>query len=413
MTGTRAGRALDALNLFLSDVRYGLGAYLAVYLLERHAWDEASIGVALSAAAMAGLLAQTPIGVLVDGLRAKRALVAGAAALVTATCLLIPLAPRFWPVTAMQTVSGAAAAVFPPTIAAVTLGIVGAAAFARRIGRNEAFNHGGNAARNVAVGVGAAFLGPGVVFWLMGAMAVGSIAAVLAIPGRAIDHEVARGLVHSADPHAPGQKPAGWGALLGNRPLLVFAACGALFHLANAAMLPLVGQKLSFLFPGYGTSMTAASAIAAQTVMVPMSVLAGARADAWGRKPLLLLAFMALALRGALYTAWDHPGWLVAVQLLDGVGAGLFGALFAVVVADLTRGTGHFNAAQGAVATAQAVGGVVSTTLAGFVAAQAGYDAAFLTLSAVAVAGAALFWLAMPETRAAPGRPAALAVPLG
>ncbi len=126
------------------------------------------------------------------------------------------------------------------------------------------------------------------------------------------------------------------------------------------------------------------------------------------------MAFLALALRGLLYTLWDHPGWLVAVQLLDGVGAGLFGALFAVVVADLTRGTGHFNAAQGAVATAQAIGGVASTSLAGLVAARVGYDAAFLTLSAIAAAGAALFWLAMPETRAAPGPAAtAVAVPLG
>ena len=157
MTAPRAERALDALNLFLSDVRYGPGAYLAVYLLERHAWDGASIGVALSAAAMAGLLAQAPIGVLVDKLRAKRALVAAAAALVTATCLLIPLAPGFWPVAAMQAVSGASAAVFPPTVAAITLGVVGSAAFARRIGRNEAFNHGGNAACNVVVGAGAVF----------------------------------------------------------------------------------------------------------------------------------------------------------------------------------------------------------------------------------------------------------------
>lgn len=118
---------------------------------------------------------------------------------------------------------------------------------------------------------------------------------------------------------------------------------------------------------------------------------------------------MALALRGLLYALRDRPGWLAAVQLLDGMGAGLFGALFAVVVADLTRGTGHFNAAQGAVATAQAIGGVVSTTLAGLVAVRMGYDAAFLPLSAIAVAGAAL--LAMPETRVAPGTPP-LAVPL-
>ena len=305
-------------------------------------------------------------------------------------------------------VSGAAAGVFPPTIAAISLGVVGAAAFARRIGRNEAFNHGGNAACNVVVGASAVFYGPGVVFWLMGAMALASIAAVLSIPARAIDHGVARGFVHGGASHLSGQEPSHWGTLLRCRPLLIFAGCGALFHLANAAMLPLVGQKLSLLVPGQGTSLTAASAIAAQAVMVPIALLAGARADAWGRKPMLLLGFLALSLRGLLYTLADHPGWLVAVQLLDGVGAGLFGALFPVIVADLTRGTGRFNAAQGAVATAQAFGGVVSTTLAGVVAARVGYDAAFLTLSAIALVGAAVFWFAMPETRSAPalGHPA-------
>jgi len=138
--------------------------------------------------------------------------------------------------------------------------------------------------------------------------------------------------------------------------------------------------------------------------MVPTAALAGARADAWGRRPLLLAAFAALALRGALYTLSDHPAWLVGVQLLDGVGAGLVGALFPVVVADLTRGTGHFNAAQGAVGTVHAVGGIISGAMAGSIAVRAGYDAAFSVLAAIAALGGALFWLAMPETRdAVPG----------
>ena len=261
----------------------------------------------------------------------------------------------------------------------------------------------------MVVGVSAAFFGPGVVFWLLGAMAAGGIVSVLAIPARATDHEVAPGLVRSANPGAPGQKPSDWGALLGNRPLPVCAARRAMFRLADAAMLPPVGQKLSLLVPGQGAPLTAASAIAAQTVMAPMSLLAGARAGTRGRKPLLPLAFMALALRGLLYALRDRPGRLAAVQPLDGVGAGLFGALFAAVVADLTRGTGHFNAAQGAVATARAIGGVVSATQAGLVAARMGHDAAFLPLSASAVAGAAL--LAVPETGVAPGTPP-LAVPL-
>src|SRR5215210_5441889 len=173
-----------------------------------------------------------------------------------------------------------------------------------------------------------------------------------------------------------------------------------MFHLANASMLGLVSQKLALQNVGQGIALTAASAIAAQSMMVPVAALAGARADMWGRKPLLLAAFVALAMRGALYTLSDKTAWLIAVQLLDGVGAGLIGALFPVVVADLTRGSGHFAAAQGAVGTIHGIGGVISMALAGQLVVQAGYDAAFLTLAAVAALGAVLFWLLMPETSA-------------
>jgi MFS family permease len=179
------------------------------------------------------------------------------------------------------------------------------------------------------------------------------------------------------------------------------------FHLANASMLGLVGQKLAQANLGQGIALTAASAIAAQSVMVPVAALVGARADAWGRKPLLLAAFVALALRGALYTLSDEPAWLIGVQLLDGVGAGLMGALFPIVVADLTRGSGHFAAAQGAVGTAHQIGAMASMALGGLLAAWGGYGAAFPALAAVAALGAVLLWLAMPETRGAP----AVAVP--
>ena len=132
--------------------------------------------------------------------------------------------------------------------------------------------------------------------------------------------------------------------------------------------------------------------------MVPAAFLAGRQADRWGRKPLLGAAFVALALRAALYTLSDHPAWLIGVQLLDGVGAGLLGALFPVVVADLTRGSGHFAAAQGAVGTVHAVGGITSGVLAGAIVVTAGYQAAFLVLACFAALGALMFWIAMPET---------------
>ncbi len=408
-TVSRAERALDALSFLLSDVRYGLGAYLGVYLLTEHAWDEASIGLALSMGGLVGLLSQTPIGLVVDATRAKRLLLAVAVVVVTATCLAIPAAPRFWPVATAAIVGALAGTAITPTLAAISLGIVGPARFARRAGRNEALFHLGNAAVNVAILAAAPFWGTPVLFWMMALTGAASVLAALAVPERAIDHAVARGLLPDDAPQearqgAPegGWRPSPWGVLLESRPLLAFAVCGALFHMANGSMLGLVAQKLALQNVGFGIALTAACAIAAQAVMVPTAALAGARADAWGRRPLLLAAFAALALRGAAYTLFDHPAWLIAVQLLDGVGAGLIGALFPVVIADLTRGTGHFGAAQGAVGTVHAVGGIISGSMAGLLVVRAGYDAAFLTLAAIAALGGALFWMVMPETRAAP-----------
>jgi MFS family permease len=172
-----------------------------------------------------------------------------------------------------------------------------------------------------------------------------------------------------------------------------------MFHFANAAMLPLVGQKLALQDKNLGTSLLSACIVAAQIVMVPMAMLVGAKADAWGRKPLFLTALSVLAIRGCLYPLSDNAYWLVGVQLLDGVGAGIYGAIFPVIVADLMRGTGRFNVAQGAIITAQGIGAALSTTLAGFVVVHAGYSTAFLVLATVALVGAAFYLFLMPETR--------------
>src|SRR5215471_10417761 len=99
---TRAGRALDAANFFLADVRDGLGPYLAVYLLTEQKWDEASIGVVMSIATIAGILAQTPAGALVDATKAKRLVMIAAAVVVTAASLLLPVMANFWPVAISQ-----------------------------------------------------------------------------------------------------------------------------------------------------------------------------------------------------------------------------------------------------------------------------------------------------------------------
>jgi MFS family permease len=394
----RASRALDAANFFLADVRDGLGPYLAVYLLTEQQWDEARIGIVMSISAVAGIVAQTPAGALVDATRPKRLVMAAAAILVTASSLLLPLFPNFWPVAISQGIAHTAAVIFPPAIAAVSLGIVGHGAFTRRIGRNETFNHAGNAVAAGLAGIAAYRFGPSVVFYLLAFMAVASLVSILAIPERAIDHDLARGMDDTAASEQREQ-PSGLSVLLTCRPLLVFAICVALFHLSNAAMLPLVGQKLALQDKTVGTSLMSACIVAAQLVMVPFALLVGAKADQWGHKRFFLAALLILPIRGALYILSDNPFWLVGVQLLDGVGAGIFGAIFPVIVADLMRNTGRFNVAQGAVITAQSIGAALSTALAGLVVVGAGYSAAFITLGTIAGIGVIVCFFALPETR--------------
>ncbi len=396
-------RTLDALNFFLADVRDGLGPYLAIYLIAvrgpAHGWNEATVGVVLTIAGIVGLLAQTPAGVLIDRAKNKPRIIMVAALLVTLSSLSLPIVSGYAMVTITQSIAAMAGAVFAPAISAVTLGLVGPKLFAKRVGRNEAFNHAGNAVSAALAGVLAWKFGPVVVFWLMGGLTVASIGAAMRIRNDDIDNAVARGL--DCEPEEDCEQPSAWRCLIENRPLMLFAAIAFTFHLANAAMLTSVGQLLAkTVGKDQATSLTAACIVAAQLVMVPVAIVVGRNAERWGTKPIFLVAFGFLAARGALYTVSNDPWWLVGVQAMDGVGAGIFGALFPVVIADLTKGSGRFNVSQGAVATAQGLGAALSATLAGSIIVAAGYSVSFLTLAAIAAVGFVLYLAAMPETKA-------------
>jgi MFS family permease len=397
---TRAARALDATNFTLADVRDGLGPYLGIWLIVIHGWDAGAVGAVIGAAGIAGLLAKAPAGMLVDALPDKRAMLMGATIAITLSCMLVVVSPAWGVVLASQVLAGVAAAVVAPAIASLTLGLVGPGGFSRRMGRNEAFNHAGNAATAAAAGIAAFWVGPIAVFVILGVMAFAALIATGFVPAREIDQRLARGL--SEDAGAPGS----WRVLLAHRPLLVLAVSVAVFHFANAPMLPLVGQVMAIADPTMGTVLMSACIVAAQVVMIGTSWLAGARADAWGRRAIFLVGFVVLPLRGVLYTVWDDPYWLVGVQLLDGIGAGVFGVLLPLMVADLTRGSGHFGATLGVMAVAQGLGAALGNAVAGQVAARGGYDAAFLMLAGVAAAGAVFFALAMRETRGAAPLPA-------
>jgi MFS family permease len=392
----RTSRALDLVNFFLADVRDGLGPYLSIYLLLTHHWDQASIGLVMGIGGIAAIVAQTPAGAAVDRTTAKRALIVIGALTVTAGTLAMPLFPHFSAICLLQVLTGVAGSVFAPALAAITLGMVGTRSFSRRIGRNESFNHAGNATAGVITAGLAYGFGPVVVFWVLAVMAALSVLATLWIPGDAIDHDVARGMDHT--PGEAHRSPSGFAALFGDRRLLIFAAAMVTFHLANAAMLPLVGQVLALQNKDVGTALMATCVVAAQAVMVPMAYLAGAKADSWGRKPIFLVAFAFLTARGFLYTLSDNPYWLVGVQVLDGVGAGIFGALFPLVVQDLTHGSGRFNVSLGALTATWGVGAALSNVIAGWIVVVAGYHAAFISLGVVAAAGLTLYASAMPET---------------
>jgi MFS family permease len=222
--------------------------------------------------------------------------------------------------------------------------------------------------------------------------------AVLSIPAKAINLDRARDLEREPEGAEGPAKAAGYSILFKSRPLIIFGVCAMLFHFANAALLPLVGQKLAAAFPKEATAMISACIVAAQLVMLPIALLVGRTADTWGRKPLFLVGFAILPIRAVLYTFSDNSFWLIGVQILDGVGAGIFGALTPLVIADIMRGTGRYNLAQGAIATMQGIGASLSGLAAGEIVDHFGYSPTFLILGGAALVALIVFATQMPET---------------
>jgi len=280
---------------------------------------------------------------------------------------------------------------------------VGRSRLDQRVGRNETFNHSGNLLVAVLVGSIGQFIAPKGIFFLVGVMAVASAYSVLRIREQEIDHELARGDGEERDEEKTGHQNQYEGImkLLRDRRVLMFTTAVVLFHFANAAMLPLVGQLLAQGGKGKGLDGTvylSACIIVAQLVMIPSAYLAG-RLSNGGRKRIFLVGFGVLPIRGVLYTLSHNPLFLVSVQILDGVAGGIFGVLSVLMVADLTKGSGRFNLTQGMLATSIGIGAGFSNLLAGFVVQKAGYDVGFLMLAAIAAVALAVFWFFVPETK--------------
>jgi MFS family permease len=384
---------LEWLNFFLADVQTGLGPFVAAYLASS-GWNPGSVGYALTFGGLVTVAMQTPAGAIVDAARRKRLLVVASLGVLVCGAFLLMAHPTVLSVYAAQFLIGGAAPFMLPTVAAITLGIVGAKAFDKQFGKNQAFNSAGNVFTALLIAYMSYRFGYRAIFVIAALLAIPAVVSVLGIDNQQIDYARARG----AKEGDKALNAAGFSVLLKDRVLLMFLGAAFLFHLSNAAMLPQLGEMLSKGNPKAAAPFMSASIIVTQLVIAISAAWIGRRAGTKGRKPLLLLGFGVLPLRGILYTLTHATGALIAIQTLDGVANAIFGIVSILVIKDLTEGTGRFNLASGALATMVGIGAAFSNTIGGLLIQHASYRASFLGLAAIAAAAFGLLWFAVPET---------------
>ena len=387
-------RGLDWFIFFLADVQTGFGPFIAVYLTTQK-WTQVEIGFVLSIAGLVALIGQVPGGAIVDAARSERLMAAFAVATIGAAALSYAAWPIFPVVVAAATLHAAASCVLGPAIAAISLGLVGPFAIGERLGRNARFASLGNGTAAAVMGTAGYLLSSRSVFLVTFVLAIPTLLALARIREEEVDVVRAHGAVRREVPDAKATSVL----TLCRRPLLIFAASVLLLQLANSAMLPLMAGVVTARSSQWAPVLIAACIIVPQAIVALMSPSVGRKAQAWGRRPLLLIGFGALAIRGLLFATVRDPYLLVAVQAFDGITAAVFSVMVPLIVADIAFGSGHFNLAQGIVGTAVGIGASLSTVLAGYVSDKFGSNVAFMGLAGVAALGLAMIWLVMPETR--------------
>lgn len=388
-------RGLDWFIFFLADVQTGFGPFIAVYLTTEK-WTQEQIGLVLSIGGVVALIGQMPGGAIIDAARSERLVAGLAIATIGFSALGYAAWPTFPVVISAATLHAAASCVLGPAIAAISLGLVGPHAMGERLGRNARFASLGNGVAAAAMGTAGSLLSSRSVFLVTFFLAIPTLLALASIREREVD--VAR--AHGAVPREASEaKTTSIIQLIRERALLIFAASVLLLQLANAAMLPLMAGVVTARSSKWAPVLIAACIIVPQAIVALTSPTVGVKAQSWGRRPILLLGFASLTIRGLLFAVVRDPYVLVAVQVFDGITAAVFSVMVPLIVADVAFGTGHFNLAQGIVGTATGIGASISTVLAGYISDKLGNSVAFLFLACVAALGLVLIALVMPETR--------------
>lgn len=384
--------ALAVLNFFLADSRDGLGPFLDAYLTTQ-GWRPMDLGLLATIGGVLGLAAGMPAGALADRSHHKRLMIIAPVTLITVMSMLCIAFPGRAVVFSTQTLAALAGVLIMPALSGMTLGLVGPKRFGEQLGRNEAYNHGGNMVLLGATWGASAWFGlPGVAA-LMIATTLATVAATLAIDPRSIDHVVARGGGH-------GDKPpvSTWRVLVHNRPLLLLSVALLLFHFGNAPLARLISQQFALQMQRPFET-TAIITMVSQTAALAAAVAAPLIIGRDRVRMAALLAMLTLPLRGVIAWSFSSFGMIYPVQLLDGLGVGLLGILTPFLVERLTRGSGHFNLALAAVMVVQGVGAASSNMVAGYLVTHYGYSVTYLLHGAMALVALAALLPALRPAR--------------
>jgi MFS family permease len=393
--------ALDWLNFFLAALLTGFGPFVAVYLADR-GWRPESIGFVLTASGLAGLISQIPAGEITDLVSARRMLIGVGTAAITLALLIFALRPDFPSVLTASVMQGMAGSLLGPAVTAVSLGLVGHDALAERLGRNQRFASIGSLTTAAVLGAAGYILTTQAIFLVAATLWLPLLVALVRI--RSADIHFGRSC-GAPDHHAKDPPRISRAALLKDRRLVTFAACLFLFQLANASLLPQIAQTLVQVHSHASGPIMSAMIVGPQIIVALLAPWVGRTAASAGRRPLLIIGLAAVPIRAALFLLMPGPPLLIAIQLLDGLSGATLGVLTALVIADLTSGTGRFNLAQGLVGAVSGVGASLSTSISGVVVEKFGQAAGLSSVLAVGLIAVAIVVAFMPETK--PATPAA------
>ncbi|AQS92067.1 transporter [Gluconobacter albidus] len=384
--------ALDGLSFLLADVQDNLGNFLTAFLTIQ-SWPSNRIGAAIAAGGLGAVLARFAGGWALDIFPRRRLMLAVCCAVTFMSVTVMAWAPLFYPIVLAHFIAGGAGALFTPILAAISHHTVGAKGYIERMGRNESFNHLGNASSGFVMSLLGRMMGPVAPLWGVGGLAAASLFMIGGFSARA---------------DAPSEQPRDAASirqtlgavckLLSEPRLLVFLVTYLLFNVANGAVVPLMIERYAFFHLGDPAIVTAICIVVAQITMAPVAFFVGKKAPQWPRKPLFVFALVLQPIRDGLVVL--SAGWptLTLVQILDGLSSGIILVLFYAILSDIASGSGRSNLLIGLGLALGTIGALLSNLAGGALASGYGFNTTFVVLGLTAAAVACLFAWGMPET---------------